>query len=67
MDDIITRLVATVPPLELLRIVSMSEAERLSSASIDTLEREYSDKIISISPRRRGMRVIDALLIRERG
>jgi hypothetical protein len=50
-------------PLELLRIVSMPEAERLSSLSEDTLLREHPDKIRKLSRRRNGMRVIDCLML----
>lgn len=64
-DPIIIKLLDALPPVELLRVVPMDEAERLSSLSIDTLEREHSDKIVKISPRRKGMRVAHALLLRE--
>jgi hypothetical protein len=50
-------------PLELNRIISLSEAARLSSLSEDTIRREHSDKILDLSPRRRGMRVGDALML----
>jgi hypothetical protein len=63
-DPTIAKLLAEFPPLELLRVVPMPEAERLSSLSSDTLEREHGDKIVQISPRRKGMRVIHALLLR---
>jgi hypothetical protein len=49
--------------LELSRIVAMSEAERLSGLSHDTLRRRYPEKIIQLSPRRLGMRVRDALML----
>lgn len=48
-------------PLELERIVTLEEASRLSSESVDTLRRRHADKIIKLSPRRVGMRVRDAL------
>jgi hypothetical protein len=51
------------PDIEMLRIVPLSEASRLSNLSIDGLKRHHSDKIISMSERRRGMRVRDALMI----
>jgi hypothetical protein len=47
--------------LELHRIVSLQEAAKLKSISVDTLKRRHADKIIVISPRRRGMRLRDAL------
>ncbi len=49
--------------LELARIASMSEAEKLSGLSEDSLKRHHGDKIIHLSPKRRGMRVRDALLL----
>jgi hypothetical protein len=64
-DAVVAKLLKTMTPLELLRIVPMPEAEHLSSASADTLEREHPDKIIHISRRRKGMRAIHALMIRE--
>jgi len=47
--------------LELERIITLQEACRLKSVSLDTLKRRYADKIIHLSPRRRGMRLRDAL------
>jgi hypothetical protein len=47
--------------IELHRIVDLKEAVRLSGMSLDTLKRRHADKIIQLSPRRRGMRVRDAL------
>jgi hypothetical protein len=64
-DDPVARLLKILPPLELLRIASMPEAERLSSLSEDTLLREHTDKIKRLSRRRNGMRVIDALMLSE--
>jgi len=64
-DQIIARLLATLPPLELLRIAELSEAARLAGASPDTLTREHPDKIVRISRRRVGMRVAHALMLRE--
>ena len=49
--------------LELQRIVSLQEAARLSAMSPDTLKRRHADKIITLSPRRLGMRVRDALML----
>ena len=62
-DLIVDRLLKMLPPLELLRIAPMPEAERLSSASAETLEREHPDKIVNISRRRKGMRVAHALML----
>ena len=52
------------PGLELDRIVSMQQAEEISSLSEDSLRRHYGDKVIELSPRRRGMRLRDALMLR---
>ena len=49
--------------LELMRIVPLSEAARLSGLSARTLQRNHSDKVIRMSPGRIGMRVRDALMI----
>lgn len=49
--------------IELQRIVDLKEASRLSGLSIDTIKRRHLSKIIDLSPRRRGMRVRDALMI----
>jgi hypothetical protein len=49
--------------LELQRIVSLQEAARLSGLSPDTMKRRHADKIITLSPRRLGMRVRDALML----
>jgi hypothetical protein len=49
--------------IELMRIVSIPEASRLSGLSHDSLQRHYADKIIHLSERRRGMRLRDALLL----
>ena len=50
-------------PTELLRIVRLPEATHLSGISEDGLRRYHADKIIQLSPRAVGMRVIDALMI----
>ena len=64
-DQIVARLLTMLPPLELLRVAQMPEAERLSGCSADTLEREHPDKIVRPSKRRKGMRVAHALMLRE--
>ena len=48
---------------ELYRVVDLKEASRLSGLSVDSIKRHHSDKIIDLSPRRRGMRVRDALML----
>jgi hypothetical protein len=50
-------------PTEANRIVSPGEAERLSSLSWDTIQREYPEYIITLSKRRNGIRVRHALMI----
>jgi hypothetical protein len=47
--------------LELQRIVTLAEGARLAGVSLDTLKRRHGDKIIKLSPRRRGIRIGDAL------
>jgi hypothetical protein len=64
-DQVVARLLTMVPPIDLLRIVEMEEAERLSSLSVDTLLREHADKVMKLSSRRNGMRVVHALMLRE--
>lgn len=56
---------AGLSKLERLRIAPMPEASRLSSLSEDSLRRNHRDKIIKLSPRREGMRVEDALMLRK--
>ena len=52
------------PALELDRIVSLREATKISSLSADSLKRHHGTKVIELSPRRLGMRLRDALMIR---
>ena len=51
--------------LERLRIVTMAEAARLAGLSEDSLRRHHGSKIIKLSPRRDGMCVEDALMLRK--
>jgi hypothetical protein len=53
--------------IELQRIIPLREVERLSSLSIDTLTRRHRDKILTLSPRRVGMRLGDALNLKQQG
>jgi hypothetical protein len=64
-DDPVARLLQNIPALELLRVAPMQEVEHLSSLSEDTLTREHPDKIVKLSKRRNGMRVIHALMLRD--
>jgi hypothetical protein len=47
------------------RIVTLAEASRLSSLSIDTLRRKHRNKFVQLSERRFGMRRRDALMLGE--
>jgi hypothetical protein len=49
--------------LELERVLPMSEVEEITSLSVDSLNRHHKKKIVDLSPRRRGMRLKDALAI----
>jgi hypothetical protein len=49
--------------LELERIAPLHEATHLSGLSEDSLRRHYPEKIITLSTRRQGMRVRDALML----
>jgi hypothetical protein len=51
---------------ELERIVSLTEACALSGLSVEGLRRYHKEKIITLSPRRRGMRVKDALMLHDK-
>ena len=51
--------------LELDRIITLQEAEKISSLSVDSWKRHHSDKVVELSPRRRGVRLRDALMLRE--
>jgi hypothetical protein len=62
---IVELLLAQFPAVELLKIVPMNEAARLSGLSQDSLQRHHPKKIVHLSPRRRGMRQGDALMLRE--
>ncbi len=51
------------PERELDRIISLQEAEKISSLSPNSLKRHHRDKIVDLSPRRLGMRLRDALML----
>lgn len=53
-------------PVERLRIVSMTEAARLSSLSVESILRHHADHVIDLSPRRKGMRLQDALSLSDK-
>jgi hypothetical protein len=62
-DDTVAELLRHLTPLELLRIAPMAEVERLSSMSDDSWTRNHPDKVLDLGPRRKGVRVIHALMI----
>jgi hypothetical protein len=64
-DQIISRLLTLMSPLDLLRVADMKEAEHLSGLSAETLTREHPDLIMKLSARRNGMRVAHALMLRD--
>ena len=51
------------PGLELDRIVTLQEAEKISSLSVDSWKRHHPDKLVELSPRRLGVRLRDALML----
>ena len=53
------------PELELERIVSLGTAEKVSNLSPNSWKRRHPDKIIKLSPRRLGVRLRDALMLRK--
>jgi hypothetical protein len=54
------------PALELDRIISLQEAEKVSSLSVDSWKRHHADKFVELSPRRLGVRLRDALMLRRK-
>jgi hypothetical protein len=50
---------------ELDRIITLQEAERLSSLSPTSWKRVHRDKLVELSPRRLGVRLRDALLLKK--
>jgi hypothetical protein len=48
---------------ELDRIISLQEAEAISSVSPESWKRNYPEKIIKLGPRRIGIRLRDALML----
>jgi hypothetical protein len=53
------------PALELERIISLQEAEKISDLSPDSWKRHHADKLVRLSPRRLGVRLRDALMLKE--
>ena len=56
---------AEQPPtwLELESVRPLPEVEKITSLSSDSLSRHHRDKIVNLSPQRRGMKLRDALAI----
>jgi len=50
--------------LELDRIISLQDAKRISSLSPDSWKRNHREKIVELSPRRFGVRLGDALMLK---
>jgi hypothetical protein len=48
-------------PIEWHRVIDLKEVCRLTGLSLDTLKRHHSKNIITLSPRRRGMKLGIAL------
>jgi hypothetical protein len=51
--------------LELERIISLQEAGKISNLSPDSWKRHHRDKLVELSPRRLGVRLRDALMLRK--
>ena len=52
------------PELKLQQIVSLQAAKKLSSLSPDSWKRNHPDKVVELSPRRYGIRLRDALMLK---
>jgi hypothetical protein len=50
--------------LELDRIISLQDAKRISSLSPDSWKRNHADTVVELSPRRYGVRLRDALMLK---
>jgi hypothetical protein len=70
-DDLVARLLGTMPAAELMRVAPLTEVARLRGTSTDTVIRDNErrvargerSRIVQVSQRRRGMRVIHALCL----
>jgi len=49
--------------VELNKVVSLRQAGEMLDLSVDTIKRRYRDRIVVLSPRRRGMRIANILKI----
>ncbi len=52
------------PELALDQIISLQKAEKISSLSSNSWKRHHADKVVEMSPRRLGVRLRDALMLR---
>jgi hypothetical protein len=68
-NDLVARLLGTMSPTELMRVAPLTEVARLRGTSTDTVIRDDQrriargerSRILQLSLRRRGMRIIHAL------
>jgi hypothetical protein len=68
-NDSVARLLGTMTPTELMRVAPLTEVARLRGTSTDTVMRDDQrrvargerSRILQLSLRRRGMRIIHAL------
>jgi hypothetical protein len=60
-----SRTVALSPELERQRIITVKQAAELRSESEDNFKRNNPDLLIKLSPRRLGVRLGDALMLKE--
>jgi hypothetical protein len=68
-NDLVARLLGTMPATELMRIAPLTEVARLRGTSTDTVRRDDQrrvargepSRIVRLSERRQGMRIIHAL------
>jgi hypothetical protein len=49
--------------LELESVKTLPEVTKITTLSVDTLEREFPEYIVRLSPRRKGMKLRHALAI----
>jgi len=68
-NELVARLLDTMPATELMRIAPLTEVARLRGTSTDTVRRDDQrrvargepSRIVRLSERRKGMRIIHAL------
>jgi hypothetical protein len=62
-NPIVADLLRSMTPLDLLRVISLNEAARVTGLSRWTLAKRHSGKIVRISEARIGIRMADVLAI----